>query len=126
MFDARIYVQRRSRLKEKIKSGLILFLGNEESPMNYQGNPYHFRQDSTFLYFFGLDFPGLAAVIVIDEDKEVVFGNDVEIEDIIWMGFQPLLLERAMGAGINETAPLNQFEETVKKAIKKGKMYCRM
>jgi Xaa-Pro aminopeptidase len=121
MFDARIYVQRRSRLKEKIKSGLILFLGNEESPMNYQGNPYHFRQDSTFLYFFGLDFPALAAVIDIDEDKEVVFGNDVEIEDIIWMGFQPLLLVRALGAGIKETAPLNQLEETVKKAIQKGK-----
>lgn len=121
MFDARIYTQRRKRLKEKIKSGLILFLGNEESPMNYPGNPYHFRQDSTFLYFFGLDFPALAAVIDIDEDKEIVFGNDVEIEDIIWMGFQPLLIVKAMGAGISETAPLNQLEETVKKAIQKGK-----
>jgi len=121
MFDSRIYVQRRSRLKEKIKSGLILFLGNEESPMNYPGNPYHFRQDSSFLYFFGLDFPALAAVIDVDEDKEIVFGNDVEIEDIIWMGFQPLLVVRAMGAGIEETAPLNKLEETVEKAIKKGK-----
>jgi len=121
MFDSRIYVQRRSRLKEKIKSGLVLFLGNEESPMNYPGNPYHFRQDSSFLYFFGLDFPALAAVIDIDEDKEIVFGNDVEVEDIIWMGFQPLLIVRAMGAGIGETAPLNQLEETVKKAIQKGK-----
>jgi Xaa-Pro aminopeptidase len=121
MFDTRIYVQRRSRLKEKIKSGLILFLGNEESPMNYPGNPYHFRQDSTFLYFFGLDFPSLAAVIDIDEDKEIVFGNEVEIEDIIWMGFQPLLIIRATASGIKETAPLNQLEETVKKAIQKGK-----
>ena len=121
MFDSRIYVQRRSRLKEKIKSGLVLFLGNEESPMNYPGNLYHFRQDSSFLYFFGLDFPALAAVIDIDEDKEIVFGNDVEVEDIIWMGFQPLLIVRAMGAGIGETAPLNQLEETVKKAIQKGK-----
>ena len=121
MFDSKVYIQRRNRLKEKIKSGLILFLGNEESSMNYPGNPYHFRQDSTFLYFFGLDFPALAAVIDIDEDKEIVFGNDVEIEDIIWMGFQPLLIVRAMGAGINETAPLNQLEETVKKAMQKGK-----
>ncbi|NIO49249.1 MAG: M24 family metallopeptidase [Candidatus Aminicenantes bacterium] len=121
MFDARIYVQRRNRLKEKIKSGLIIFLGNEESPMNYPGNPYHFRQDSSFLYFFGLDFPALAAVIDIDEDKAIIFGNDVEIEDIIWMGFQPLLLVRAKGAGIEETAPLNQLEETVKKATKKGR-----
>ncbi len=121
MFDSKIYTDRRNRLKQNIKSGLILFLGNEESPMNYPGNPYHFRQDSSFLYFFGLDFPALAAVIDIDEDKEIVFGNDVEIEDIIWMGFQPLLSERAMGAGIKDTAPLNQLEETVKEAIKKGK-----
>jgi Xaa-Pro aminopeptidase len=121
MFDSRIYVQRRSRLKEKIKTGLILFLGNEESPMNYADNTYHFRQDSTFLYFFGLDFPALAAVVDVDDDKEIVFGSDVEIEDIIWMGFQPLLAVRAMGAGIEETAPLNQLEETVKKAIQKGK-----
>lgn len=121
MFDSRIYAQRRSRLKEKIKSGLIIFLGNEESPMNYPGNPYHFRQDSSFLYFFGLDFPALAAVIDVDEDKEIVFGNDVEIEDIIWMGFQPLLAVRAAGAGIEETVPLDKLEDTVKKAIKKGK-----
>jgi Xaa-Pro aminopeptidase len=121
MFDSTIYIQRRNRLKENIKSGLILFLGNEESPMNYPGNPYHFRQDSTFLYFFGLDSPALAAVIDIDEDKEIVFGNDVEVEDIIWMGFQPLLLERAMGAGIKETAPLNQLDETIKQAAQKGK-----
>jgi Xaa-Pro aminopeptidase len=121
MFDSSVYIQRRKRLKEKIKSGLILFLGNEESPMNYPGNPYHFRQDSSFLYFFGLDSPALAAVIDIDEDKEIVFGNDIEIEDIIWMGFQPLLLERAMGAGIKETAPLNQLDETIKQAVQKGK-----
>jgi Xaa-Pro aminopeptidase len=120
MFDSRIYVQRRNRLKEKIKSGLVLFLGNEESPMNYPGNPYHFRQDSSFLYFFGLDFPALAAVIDIDEDKEIVFGNDVDVEDIIWMGFQPLLVVRAMGVGIEETAPFNQLEEAIKKAVKKG------
>ena len=121
MFDSTIYTQRRNRLKENIKSGLILFLGNEESPMNYPGNPYHFRQDSSFLYFFGLDFPSLAAVIDIDEDKDIVFGNDVEIEDIIWMGFQPLLADRAMEVGIKETAPLNQLDETIKQAAQKGK-----
>ena len=97
MFDSEIYTKRRNRLKEQVKSGLVLFLGNEESPMNYPANPYHFRQDSTFLYFFGLDFPSLAGVIDVDENKDIVFGNDVDIEDIIWMGFQPSLKERAEG-----------------------------
>ena len=121
MFDSKVYISRRNRLKEQIKSGLIIFLGNEESPMNYPANPYHFRQDSTFLYFFGLDFPSLAAVIDADEERDIVFGNDVEIEDIIWMGFQPSMKERAMQAGIKETMPLNKLEETVKTAVQKGK-----
>ena len=121
MFDSKVYIQRRNRLKEQIKSGLIIFLGNEESPMNYPANPYHFRQDSTFLYFFGLDFPSLAAVIDVDEERDIVFGNDVGIEDIIWMGFQPSIKERAMQAGIEETMPLDKLEETVKTAVQKGK-----
>jgi len=121
LFDSKVYVQRRSLLKEKIKSGLILFLGNEECPMNYPANPYHFRQDSTFLYFFGLDFAALAAILDIDENREIIFGNDVDIEDVIWMGFQPSLKERAMRSGVKETAPLNQLEKTVQNAAQKGK-----
>jgi Xaa-Pro aminopeptidase len=121
MFDSKIYLHRRNRLREQIKSGLIIFLGNEESPMNYPANPFHFRQDSTFLYFFGLDFPSLAAVIDVDEERDIVFGNDVEIEDIIWMGFQTSMKERAMQAGIEETMPLDKLEETVKAAVQKGK-----
>jgi len=121
LFDLQVYAQRRSLLKEKIKSGLILFLGNEECPMNYPANPYHFRQDSTFLYFFGLDFPVLAAILDIDENREIIFGNDVDIEDVIWMGFQPSLKERAMRSGVKETAPLNQLEKTVQNAAQKGK-----
>jgi Xaa-Pro aminopeptidase len=121
MFDSKVYIHRRNRLREQIKSGLIIFLGNEESPMNYPANPYHFRQDSTFLYFFGLDFPSLAAVIDVDEERDIVFGNDVGIEDIIWMGFQPSMKERAMLAGIEETMPLDKLEETVKAAVQKGK-----
>ncbi len=89
--------------------------------MNYPANPYHFRQDSTFLYFFGLDFPSLAGVIDVDVERDIVFGNDVEIEDIIWMGFQPTIKERAMQAGIEETMPLDKLEETVKAAVQKGK-----
>ncbi len=121
MFDSKIYIQRRNRLKEQIKSGLVLFLGNKESPMNYPDNPYHFRQDSTFLYFFGLDFPSLGAVMDIDEDREIVFGDDLDVEGIIWRGFQPLLRIKAMRSGIKETAPLNQLEKTIQNATQKGK-----
>ena len=121
MFNAKIYCQRRDRLKEQIESGVVLLLGNEESPMNYLGNPYHFRQDSSFLYFFGLDSPGLAAVIDVEEKKDLIFGNDVTLEDIIWMGSQPLLKERALKVGVKETASLDKLQETLRQAIKKGR-----
>lgn len=121
MFDANIYIQRRKRLNEQIKSGFILFLGNDESPMNYPANPYHFRQDSSFLYFFGLDTPGLAGIIDIDEQKERLYGDDVDVEDVIWMGSLPLLKERAQKVGVKETAPFNQLADVIKEAVKKGK-----
>lgn len=121
MFDPSIYTQRRDRLKDQLQSGLILFLGNEESPMNYPANPYHFRQDSSYLYFFGLDFLSLAGVIDVDENRDIVFGNDVDIEDIIWMGFQPSMKERAEKVGVKETFPLAKLEETVQKAAQQGK-----
>ncbi len=121
MFKASVYTQRRKRLKEQIGSGLALFLGNEESPMNYPANPYHFRQDSSFLYFFGLDYPGLAGVVDVEEDRDIIFGDDVTIEDIIWMGDQPLLKDRALKAGVEETVPSNTLEDTLRKAIKKGR-----
>ena len=121
MFDPSIYTQRRDRLKDQLQSGLILFLGNEESPMNYPANPYHFRQDSSYLYFFGLDFPSLAGVIDVDENRDIIFGNDVDIEDIIWMGFQPSMKERAEKVGVKETFPLAKLEETVQKAARQGK-----
>ncbi len=121
MFDSKIYTERRERLKEQVGSGLLLFLGNEESPMNYPANPYHFRQDSSFLYFFGLDTPSLAAIVDVDEDKDVIFGNDVDIEDIIWMGHLPTIKERASLVGVSETEPLAQLEDTIKKAQIKGK-----
>jgi Xaa-Pro aminopeptidase len=121
MFDSKIYVDRRARLKEQVGSGIFLFLGNEESAMNYPGNPYHFRQDSSFLYFFGLDTPSLAALIDVDAGKDVIFGNDVEMEDIIWMGHLPTMKERTALVGVSETAPLSQLEETIKGVLQKGK-----
>ncbi len=105
MFPVSTYVNRRQTLKKSVKSGIILLLGNEESPMNYFDNTYHFRQDSTFLYYFGLNFAGLAAVIDLDENREIVFGNDLTVEDIVWMGTQPTLLERGQAYGIKEVQP---------------------
>jgi Xaa-Pro aminopeptidase len=121
MFDTKIYTERRKRFNEQVGSGLYLFLGNEESPMNYPGNPYYFRQDSSFLYFFGLDTPSLAALIDVDEGKDIIYGNDVEMEDIIWMGHLPTMKERAAQVGVVETAPLGQLEEAIKQASHNGR-----
>ncbi|MFC2164620.1 aminopeptidase P family protein [Acidobacteriota bacterium] len=121
MFDAVIYSQRRKKLREDMGSGLVLLIGNEDSPMNYPANPYHFRQDSSFLYFFGLDYPSLAGIIDVDEGKDIVFGDDVTMEDIIWMGSQPLLKDRAMKAGVQETIPSSKLGETLKMAIQRGR-----
>jgi Xaa-Pro aminopeptidase len=121
MFAADVYIERRRRLKEQVQSGLILFLGNEESPMNYQDNQYPFRQDSSFLYFFGLDCPSLAAIIDVDRDEEVIFGDDLTVDDIIWTGAQPVLSKRAEAAGINETAGLDKLQSVLEQAMKKGR-----
>ena len=86
MFEKQVYVERRLKLRKKIKSGLVIILGNTESPMNYKSNTYRFRQDSNFLYFFGLDIPGLVGVIDIEDGKDCLYGNDFDIDDIIWMG----------------------------------------
>lgn len=110
MFSSDAYKERRKNLSQNVSSGLILLLGNDESPMNYFDNTFHFRQDSTFLYFFGLNFPQLAAIIDLDEGKEIVFGNDLTVEDIVWMGTQPTLLERGQAFGISEVKPLAELE----------------
>ena len=95
MFAKETYIQRRERLKARVRSGVILLLGNDESPMNYAANVYPFRQDSTFLYFFGLDQPGLAAVLDLDEGTECIFGDDPSLDDIVWTGPRPLLRDRS-------------------------------
>ena len=99
MFAKETYIQRRKALKKSVGSGILLFLGNEEVGLNYTDNTYRFRQDSTFLYFFGLNYAGLAAIIDIDNDREMVFGNELTIDDIVWMGTQPTLKEKAYSAG---------------------------
>ena len=102
MFDKSIYVARRERLKQQVGAGLIILMGNEYSSMNYRDNYYPFRQDSSFLYFFGLDKAGLVGVIDIDNDRELIYGDELTLDEIIWMGPQPTLTEQAAEVGIRE------------------------
>jgi Xaa-Pro aminopeptidase len=121
MFKETTYIQRRKLLKKQVLSGLLLFFGNEESPMNYAANTYDFRQDSTFLYFFGLDSPGLAAIVDIDDNKDWLFGDDIGLEDIIWMGELPKLKDRASQVGVRHSAPKKAFDEYVARAVAAGR-----
>ena len=116
MFQAEVYIQRRKILCEKIGTGLILFFGNDESPMNYSDNTYHFRQHSSFLYYFGIDFPSLAAIIDVDNDRQIIFGDDYTIDDIVWRGPQPTISERAYQSGITETQPSVKLFTILKEA----------
>ena len=118
MFPAMTYISRRARLRERIGSGLILFVGNDESPMNYASNTYPFRQDSTFLYFFGLDLPGLAAVIDLDAGTECVFGHDPTVEEIVWTGPLPLLRDRCEQVGVTCAAPAEKLEQVMQEALR--------
>ena len=119
-FSKETYLRRRAQLKKDLGSGLLLFLGNAEVGMNYADNTYRFRQDSTFLYFFGIDDPNLAALIDIDEDREVVFGNELTIDDIVWTGTMPTLHERAAAYGITDTRPMNALKSYLDQARAKG------
>jgi Xaa-Pro aminopeptidase len=121
MFKSEVYKKRREALHKKISSGVALFIGNEEAPMNYPANAYHFRQDSDFLYFFGLDLPGLTGMIDFDSGKDLIFGNDYDMDDIIWMGPQPKVRELALLCGVENTAPLKNLEETVREAVLKNR-----
>ncbi|MBP5317272.1 MAG: aminopeptidase P family protein [Bacteroidales bacterium] len=121
MFSRNIYVARRQRLIKSVKDGILLFLGNSEAPSNYADNQYIFRQDSTWLYYFGIDQPDMAAVIDVESGQETIFGNDVDIDDIIWMGPQPLVASRAEEVGVAGTAPLSELEKVVKAALAKGR-----
>lgn len=121
MFKSEAYIKRREKLRQAIDSGVALFTGNVDSPMNYPANPYHFRQDSDFLYFFGLDLQGLAGVIDIDSGEDIIFGNDVDVDDIIWMGPQPTIKELALKAGIKKTAPMSALADFLAEAKSKGR-----
>ncbi|MFA5782797.1 MAG: aminopeptidase P family protein [Bacteroidales bacterium] len=121
MFSEKTYTERKNKLRKQLGNGLILIMGNNESPMNYLGNTYHFRQDSNFLYFFGLDFPGLAGVIDIDKNKDIIFGNDVDIDDIIWMGPQESMKDKVLKAGVSNTEPFGKLTEYIETAKKQNR-----
>lgn len=121
MFEANVYKNRRKELRERVWEGLILILGNGEAPANYTDNTYKFRQDSSFLYFFGLNMPGFAGVLDIDNDKDYLFGNDVDMDDIIWMGPQPKVKDLGASVGISHTRPFAKLAEMLREAIAAGR-----
>ncbi len=121
MLSKELFVARRNKLRKTVGSGLILLLGNDESPMNYADNPFHFHQDSTFRYFFGLDFPFLAGVLDCDTGEDTLFGNDLSVEDFVWMGPQPTLSERVSLFGVEKSAPIKSLVELLSNTQTRGR-----
>ncbi|MFD0700913.1 aminopeptidase P family protein [Myroides pelagicus] len=115
MFSRDTYIQRRATLVKNIETkGLLLFLGNIENPVNFEDNTYRFRQDSTFLYYFGIQQPYLAAVIDLDENKTIIFGDEMSIDAIVWMGRQETLKEKCDKAGVVEVRSKDELGNYVK------------
>jgi Xaa-Pro aminopeptidase len=114
MFSKETYVNRRNELKKLVKSGIIILFGNNESPNNYPNNVYYpFRQDSSFLYYFGLQRDGLVGVIDVDNDTETLIGNDIDIEDIVWYGSVDSVRDLAAQVGISASAPMSALRSIV-------------
>ena len=117
MFNKETYIDRRKELKQLVGEGIIVLFGNNESPANYPANAYApMRQDSTFLYYFGQHRDGLVGVIDIDNDTEIIFGDDIDVEDIVWMGFTPSVADLASEVGVSNTAPMAELKTLCNKA----------
>ncbi|MCQ2196481.1 MAG: Xaa-Pro aminopeptidase [Bacteroidaceae bacterium] len=121
LFSKQTYIDRRKTLKNRVGSGLIIIMGNNDSPMNYPANVYRFRQDSSFLYFFAQQRDGLVGVIDCDEDKEYLFGNDIDIEDIVWFGQVDSVADMASQIGVAHSAPMSQLKVLVDKVKSQGR-----
>ena len=121
LFDKQTYVQRRSVLKEQVGSGIILLMGNNDSPSNYPANAYRFRQDSSFLYYFGQHREGLAGIIDIDNNREYLVGNDIDIEDIVWFGSVDSVADMAAQSGVANTLTMAQMADFLSLAKKEGR-----
>ncbi|MEG0390595.1 MAG: aminopeptidase P N-terminal domain-containing protein, partial [Cetobacterium sp.] len=121
MFEKNIYISRRKKLKELVKNGLIIIMGNSESPMSYKDNAYNFIQDSTFLYYFGLNSPDLVGVIDVETGEEYIFGKEFTLDDIVWMGQQKTFKERSEEVGIEKFKEKNELLELVENTKKLNK-----
>ncbi len=119
MFQKQIYIDRRNNLRKQMNSGVLLFLGNQDVAFNYPANIYPFRQDSAFLYFFGIDQPMMAAVIDLESGEDIIFGDELEIDDIIWMGKLPTIKYLSEKVGINKVLP----SADLKKALEGKKVH---
>lgn len=115
MFSKDTYKRRREALKQHFDSGLLFFMGNDETGMNYADNTYHFRQDSSFLYYFGLNSPGLYATIDLDSGIDTIYGNDFTIDQIVWTGTMPSIASLAAETGVENTAPVSELEKKLSK-----------
>jgi len=122
VFPQKTYIERRRELRERVSHGLILISGNHESPMNFPDNPYPFRQDSSFLYYFGMNRPGLIALMDLDEDREWVFGDDMTVEDSVWAGPQMALRQLCERVGVVSSEPLARLAEALKKAKQQNRV----
>lgn len=119
MFDKATYVSRRAKLKELVKDGIIILFGNNDSPCNFLANGYYpFRQDSSFLYYFGLQRDGLVGVIDIDNNMETLVGNDIDIEDIVWYGSVDSISDMAASVGVEHTAPMHSLKTICNDALR--------
>ena len=121
MFTSDIYSARRAELRRRVGKGIILLPGNVESPFNYPNNTFHFRQDSTFMYFFGHSVPALAGVIDVESGEETLYGDDFTVEDIIWMGPQPTIRDFADRVGVVGAKPMASLTTDVQRAITLGR-----
>jgi Xaa-Pro aminopeptidase len=122
MFQQNVYINRRTELKQLLKSGIIILFGNNESPCNYPNNGYYpFRQDSSFLYYFGQRRDGLVGVIDIDENQEMLIGDDIDIEDIVWYGSVDSVSDLAAQVGICRTAPMKELQVICDEAKKQNR-----
>jgi len=122
MFEANVYIERRKKLRESISSGILLIPANTESPMNYPGNCFHFRQDSSFLYYFGLDTADIFGCIDIESGEEILFADEITIEDIVWMGYQPTFADQAQEVGIRKVLSVDKLQDYLHKAVSQGRV----
>jgi Xaa-Pro aminopeptidase len=119
MFKKDTYLERRAKLRALVGDGLVILFGNNEAPANYPANSYApMRQDSSFIYYFGQHRDGLVGVIDIDNNTETIFGDDIDVEDIVWMGFTPSVADLAAEVGVAKVAPMKELKVTCNEALR--------